>query len=112
MTVYFNLVGWSDIYGLDSSSEEDAAGFDLSASRINRIIQTEIDSGVPASKILIAGFSQGGALALHVALRSEHSLAAAVALSTWLPLNAEYPLKMTSAAGQLPVLQIHGYEDR
>jgi len=61
--------GWSDIYGLDSASEEDEKGFNESADRVKLILQKEIDSGIAPSNIILAGFSQGGALALHVALR-------------------------------------------
>lgn len=104
--------GWSDIFGLDESAPEDAKGFASSADRINRIIQEEVDKGVAPSKIVIAGFSQGGALALHTALRSPHSLGGIVALSTWLPLRADYPEKLSGAASSIPILQIHGDEDQ
>ena len=61
--------GWSDINGLDMAALEDRVGFDSSAKRINKIIQQEIDKGIPPAKIAVGGFSQGGALALHVSTR-------------------------------------------
>lgn len=98
--------GWSDINGLDMESPEDRQGFDLSAARINKLIKQEIDSGVPASKIAVGGFSQGGALALHVALRSPESYAGCVALSTWLPLRNDYPAALSQAAKAMPIFQV------
>jgi predicted esterase len=61
-------------------------------------VQKEIDAGVAPSQIVVAGFSQGGAVALHTVLRSPHALGGCVALSTWLPLNADYPAKLSPAA--------------
>lgn len=49
------MPGWSDIFGLDAASPEDKPGFDVSAERINKIIQAEIDQGIPAKKIIVAG---------------------------------------------------------
>ena len=100
------MTGWSDIIGLDIDSKEDFAGFNDSATRINSIIQAEVDKGIASSKILVAGFSQGGALALHVALRHPLQLAGCVALSTWLPLNEEYPAALSSSAANLHILQV------
>ena len=86
-----SMNGWSDIYGLDAAAKEDENGFKQSGDRVNRIIQTEVDGGVDPAKIIVGGFSQGGAVALHVALRSQFALGGCVALSTWLPLRADYP---------------------
>lgn len=61
----YPMPGWSDILGLDISSPEDKTGFEESRSRVNALVEKEIAAGIPASKIVIAGFSQGGALALH-----------------------------------------------
>jgi predicted esterase len=106
-----SMPAWSDIYGLEDDDPEDAEGFTRSASRINAIIQGEIDKGIDPKKIIVGGFSQGGALALHVTLRSAHSLGGCVALSTWLALRANYPANLSPAATALPILQVHGDED-
>ena len=98
--------GWSDINGLDMESTEDRDGFDLAAKRMNKIIQHEIDKGIPANKIAVAGFSQGGALALHLTLRSPNSYAGCVALSTWLPLRNDYPGALSPAAAAMPIFQV------
>lgn len=106
-----SIIGWSDIYGLDMESPEDKEGFTQSAERVNHIIQQELDKGIPPNKIVVAGFSQGGALALHVALRSSHTLGGCIALSTWVPFRKEYPAALSSTAENLRVLQVHGDED-
>jgi predicted esterase len=106
------MPGWSDIYGLDMNSREDAEGFAESADRINRIIQSEVDKGSVTNRIVIAGFSQGGALALHTSLRSQYTLGGCLALSTWLPLSSQYPSAMSAANANLKILQIHGDEDQ
>lgn len=105
-------LGWFDIYDLDEDSPEDADGFADTSKRINAFIQAEIDKGVAPNRIVLAGFSQGGAVALHVSLRSEHSLGGCIALSTWLPFRSQYPDVLSSAATNLPVLQVHGDEDQ
>lgn len=61
---------------------------------------------------MIAGFSQGGALALHTSLRSQYTLGGCLALSTWLPLGSHYPDALSTANANLKILQIHGDEDR
>ena len=96
---------------MDSDSREDKAGFDLSAIRVNKLIQYEIDKGILPNNIIIGGFSQGGALALHVSLRSTYKLGGCIALSTWLPLHKEYPPALSNIAVNLPILQVHGDED-
>ncbi len=70
-----------------------------------------MDNGIDSTRIVVAGFSQGGALALHVSLRSPHQLGGCIALSTWLPLKDDYPRVLSPSAKSLKVLQIHGDED-
>ena len=84
------MPGWSDIHGLGEDDVEDRIGFEESRERIQQLYNQEIEKGIPSSKICIAGFSQGGALALHFALRNPQPLSCVVALSTWLPLRDEY----------------------
>jgi predicted esterase len=100
------LAGWSDIFGLSVSDREDREGFDESAARVNAIVQQEIDKGIDPRRIVLAGFSQGGAVVLHAALRSPHALGGCAALSTWLPLREDYPAATSSAAKGLKILQV------
>eukprot|EP01038_Epipyxis_sp_PR26KG_P006433 gene6433-8851_t len=105
------MPGWSDIYGLDSNAPEDKSGFDATSNRINNIIQQELDAGIPASRIVIGGFSQGGAASLHTTLRYPLTLGGCVVLSSWLPFHNDYPAQLSSGASQLPIFQAHGDED-
>ena len=81
------MPAWYDIHGLTFGSTEDEAGIRAAAQSLFHLIQKEIDSGIPANRIILAGFSQGGAMALYTALRYPHALAGILALSTYLPLH-------------------------
>lgn len=105
------MPGWFDIVGLDKSSPEDRDGLLESASRVRRLIDQELAAGVDPKKIAVGGFSQGGAVALTVALRSPAEIGACVACSSWLPLDAEYPDALGPHANTLPVLFCHGDAD-
>lgn len=100
------MTGWFDMVGLDPDSKEDEAGFQESATRVNSLIQAELDKGIPSNKIFVGGFSQGGALALHVTLRSSWTLAGCAALSTWLPLRHQYPSALAPTAKSLSIIQV------
>ncbi len=76
---------WYDILGFGGGAEDDA-GIRASAAAVTRLVDREIERGVPANRIVVAGFSQGGAIALQLALRSARRLAGVLALSTYLPL--------------------------
>ncbi|RVE66735.1 hypothetical protein OJAV_G00110580 [Oryzias javanicus] len=87
------------------------AWFDLmAAENIKAIIEHEARNGIPSNRIILGGFSQGGALSMYTALTCQHPLAGVVALSCWLPLHKSFP----SASGcnkNLPILQCHGDMD-
>ena len=106
------MPGWSDIYSLSDSSEEDREGFEESARRVTELIKAEVDKGVPSENIIVGGFSQGGALALHVSLRAKYKLAGCCALSAWLPLREDYPSSISDeASNSLKLFQAHGEDD-
>jgi lysophospholipase-2 len=77
---------------------------------IEGLIEQEVASGIPTSKVLVAGFSQGGAVSL-LMLRSQHQLAGVIGLSTYLPLREEPPI-ISEANKQTPVLMCHGDTDQ
>lgn len=107
-----SMPGWFDIVGLDSSAPEDAEGMAESSARVRRIMEKEMEEGgLGPEAVIIGGFSQGGAVALHTALRADVKLGGCVAASTWLPLREEYPGALGSAAQDLRVLFCHGTED-
>jgi predicted esterase len=77
------------------------------------LVQEEIKNGIPAERIIIGGFSQGGATALYTALTSSMRFGGVLALSTWLPLHHRFPaqLKQCENLASLPIFQAHGDAD-
>jgi len=93
------------------SRQQDTAGVRESAEHINALIDAEIARGIPAANILLAGFSQGGAIALFTALTSSHKLGGVMALSTYLPIQEAVLAEITEHGKQLPVFMAHGQFD-
>lgn len=77
--------------GLSPDAPEDEAGIKKAAENIKALIEHEMKNGIPANRIVLGGFSQGGALSLYTALTCPHPLAGIVALSCWLPLHRNFP---------------------
>lgn len=105
------MPAWYDVYGITPISKEDEAGIRASGDYINSLIQLEIDRGIPAERIAIAGFSQGGAIALHTGLRYPKKLAGILALSTYLPLKSTFVTEASPANKSLPIFMAHGIYD-
>ncbi len=82
-----NMPAWYDLYGLTLDAPEDETGIRASAAAVNQLIAHEESLGIPLDRIILAGFSQGGAIALHAGLRQTQPLAGVMALSTYLPLR-------------------------
>lgn len=102
---------WYDLLGLDRRAVQDRRGIEQSAGVIEGLIGTQIASGVPRGQIILAGFSQGGAMALQVGLRQHLALAGLMALSAYLPLEATVASEMTEAGRATPLLMCHGRHD-
>ena len=102
---------WYDILGFNRMDAQDEAGIRASAARIDALVDAQVAAGVPSGKIVLAGFSQGGAIALHVGLRRREALAGVMALSTYLPLEASVAAEATPAGRATPVLMCHGRQD-
>jgi len=102
---------WYDISGFDLSRREDENGVRQSIVQVEALIAREIGRGIPASRIVLAGFSQGGAIALAAGLRRAQPLAGLIALSTYLPLAANSIAESTVAARTTPVFMAHGSLD-
>lgn len=107
----YRMRAWYDIVGLDRSSPEDEAGLRASAAAVRALVEREKLRGVPAGRIVLAGFSQGGALALHAALREPERLAGAVALSAYLPLASRLAAEAHPANAATPFFLAHGSLD-
>ena len=101
---------WYDIVGFDFSAEDDA-GIRASAAAVSRLVDRETERGVAAERIVLAGFSQGGAIALHLALREPRRLAGVLALSTYLPLAATLAREKSAANAAVPIFMAHGEYD-
>jgi len=102
---------WFDIRSFTPEGRADAAGLDESSRRTSDYLQREIEQGVPPSRIVLAGFSQGGAVALNAGLRFPARLAGILALSTYLPFPARLSGEKSQASDGLPILMCHGRAD-
>ena len=102
---------WYDIRSFTAEGRADAAGLAGSVQRVNHYLEAEIARGVPASRLVLAGFSQSGAVALAAGLRFPERLAGILALSTYLPLPARLVGEKSSANANLPILMCHGQRD-
>jgi len=99
---------WYDIKSLTVEGREDAEGIAESARRVDGLIAEQRDAGIDTGRIVIAGFSQGGAVALHTALAYPLPLAGLLALSTYLPLQDRLDTHRHAANQALPILMMHG----
>jgi len=107
----YEMRAWYDIFGLQSESTQDEVGINNMQLTINAMIEAEIARGIPSQRILLAGFSQGGAMALHTATRFDQPLAGVLALSTYLPLKKQLKEKQHPANQRLPIWMAHGRQD-
>ncbi|MDO1529476.1 alpha/beta fold hydrolase [Fulvimonas sp. R45] len=102
---------WYDIADFDLHARQDAAGMRASIEATEALIARENDRGVPDERIVLAGFSQGGAIALAAGLRHPRRLAGIVALSTYLVLGDSLDTERSAANAATPVFQAHGTFD-
>lgn len=107
----FVMRAWYDIRGADISAEPDEKGIRASAELVSEIIDAEIADGIASERIVLAGFSQGGAIVLQAGLRYYKRLAGIVALSTYLPLADSLDDEKSDASVDLPILLAHGSAD-
>lgn len=107
----YRMRAWFDLHGIDRNGPLDREGLAESMQLVEALITREIERGVPAERIVLAGFSQGGALALCVALTTAHRLAAVVGLSTFL-MNPELAgLEPAPTNRATPFFLAHGRQD-
>ena len=102
---------WYDIKSLTAEGREDAEGIAASARRIEGLIAELRDEGIAPDRVVVAGFSQGGAVALHTARGYAVRLAGVLALSTYLPLRDRLADHAHAANRDLPILMMHGSFD-
>lgn len=105
------MPAWYDILGVDFGSQQDAEGIKGSQAEIEKIIAAEIDAGIPSERIVLAGFSQGGVIALHTGLRHANPLGGILALSTYLALHDTLEAEASESNRQTPIWMAHGNYD-
>ena len=105
------MPAWYDILGPNLVSQQDAAGIQASERAIVALIAHEVARGIPAERIVLAGFSQGCAMALHTGLRLPQRLAGIMALSGYLPLADRLAAERHAANARTPVFMAHGTQD-
>jgi phospholipase/carboxylesterase len=113
VTINMGMVmrAWYDILEMDVSRKVDVDTIVESSGLLRDLIQRELDAGIPSERILLAGFSQGGAIVLHTALRYEKPLAGLLALSTYLPTLESLAAERSDANRHIPILMAHGKHD-
>lgn len=102
---------WYDIVGMEIDKRADEAGIRESMAELDALINRERDRGIPLSRILLAGFSQGGAVVLAHMLRRKVPVAGVMALSTYLPLTSKNEIEVVAEAKATPVFMAHGTFD-
>ncbi|WP_420008970.1 alpha/beta hydrolase [Xanthomonas sacchari] len=102
---------WYDIVSMDFSNRADSAGVAESVAQVEELIAREDARGVPAERLLLAGFSQGGAITLAAGLRRERPLAGLIGLSTYLPELESVARWHAPAALRQPLFMAHGQGD-
>ncbi len=103
------MPAWYDIIGTNIDDEIDIKGIQESAKKINALVDNEINKGIPSKNIIIAGFSQGGAVAYECALSFPKKLAGLMALSTYFATHEQ--IKLSTANKNIPILICHGSAD-
>jgi phospholipase/carboxylesterase len=102
---------WYDIYSFDRDAKQDAIGIEASASTLRRLIDREQSRGLTPQQIMLAGFSQGGAVALYTALTDSRALAGVLALSTYLPMTDSIFDGSSAVNARIPIWMAHGSQD-
>jgi phospholipase/carboxylesterase len=106
-----SMRAWYDIRGLDRQAAEDVAGFRDSDAQVRQLIAREGDRGIAAHRIVLAGFSQGGAVSLYTVVRFPETLAGVMALSCYLPLQRSFIAERAPANNATPIFMAHGQAD-
>jgi phospholipase/carboxylesterase len=102
---------WYDLKGLDRKAAEDAAGFRDTDAQIRQLIAREGERGIPMNRIVLAGFSQGGAVSLYTVPRLPEKLAGVMALSCYLPRESSFSDERAPANDATPIFMAHGQWD-
>ena len=107
----YEMRAWYDVFGFTPGSREDEAGIHQSQAYIESLISKEVARGIPSNRIVLAGFSQGGAVVLQTALRYKLPLGGVLALSTYLPLKSSLEKEKSLLNEHIPIFMAHGTSD-
>lgn len=107
----YQMPGWYDVSSLSIVEQEDEAGIKESSAILKQLCESQEADGITSDRIIVAGFSQGGAIALHCGCRYPRPLAGIMALSTYLPLPQSLSDEISSTATEIPVFMAHGRQD-
>lgn len=107
----YAMPAWYDILGADLTHRQDEAGIRRTQAAIEQLIAREVERGIPAERIVLAGFSQGCAMALHTGLRHRKRLAGIAGLSGYLPLADKLAVERSAANADVPIFLAHGRDD-
>jgi phospholipase/carboxylesterase len=102
---------WYDITGLELGRREDENGLRASQKAIEAFIEREKARGIPASRIVLAGFSQGCAMTIQTGLRHPEALAGMICLSGYVPLSAKLAMERSQESLKTPIFMAHGRHD-
>ena len=105
------MPAWYDVYGPDLADKFDDMGIRTSEQQLRALIEREVKRDIPARRIVLAGFSQGGAMALHTGLRYPERLGGILALSAYLLLPDALSVEVQAANADVPIMMAHGTED-
>lgn len=108
----FVMRAWYDIRGFGATSAEDEAGIRQADGIVRSFVEAESTAGIPSRRVILAGFSQGGAMALHTGLRYPHALGGILALSSYLPLRESLRAEASTANRSTAILMCHGNRDQ
>lgn len=108
----FVMRAWYDIKSDSIASEPDETRIRQSAALVDQIVEDQIAAGIAANRIVLAGFSQGGAIVLQAGLRQKHTMAGIMALSTYLPLPEQLAAEKSDANQEIPIFLAHGAIDQ
>jgi phospholipase/carboxylesterase len=106
-----HMRAWYDIRSPQIQQDEDESGIHRSQTLLENLIAREGERGIPGQRIILAGFSQGGAIALQTGLRYAEPLGGILALSTYLPLVASLENERHEANSAIPIMMAHGRFD-
>jgi len=106
------MPAWFDIFSFGFKGPEDETGILRSKDEVEKLIAQEVDAGLPANRIVISGFSQGGAITLATGLTTARQLAGLTVLSSWLPIKDKIKGLLGSATTTTPIFWGHGEDDQ